>query len=138
MTKREWEILWWEEFRKLRDENPTTDLIKVQKAAHQYMKTRYGECPPDEPGPAWWMKLGAAAMGVPMDWLQKIWDFMNGKKTAVGLIITALAFLAGFVPALMAALGVEALLVAKVAGVLTTIVGIAHKVYKFVYKEEHV
>lgn len=139
MTKREWEILWWEEFRKLRSEFPTQDLAKVQKAAHKYMTTRYGECPPDEPGPTWWMKIGAVTAGVPMEKLTQFWDLMNGKKTIVGAAITLFAYLVAGVP-LVAALcttTVCAATVAKVGGIGLTILGLAHKAYKLIYREEH-
>jgi hypothetical protein len=137
MTNREWTALWWEEFRKLRASDPTADLLDVQKTAHAYMIKRYGACPPEDPGPPWWMKLGALTIGVPMGWLSSFWTFMNGKKTVVGLTITALAWLSTFVPAVMAALGSQPSQIAAVTGVLITVVGIVHKIYKFIYKEEH-
>ncbi len=141
MTSAEWDQLWWEEFLKLRRENPTTGLLLVHKATTQYMNKKYGDRPPAEKvaGPPWWMKLGAIAIGVPMDWLKGFWDFMNGKKTIVGAVITVVAYLAGGVP-LIAALCTTAVCVAtvaKVGGIGLTLVGILHKVYKFVYREEH-
>jgi VIT1/CCC1 family predicted Fe2+/Mn2+ transporter len=67
----------------------------------------------------------------------KIWDWLNGKKTIIGAIITALAFVAGALPAVLTAFGVSAVLVAKVVGISTTVVGIAHRIYKWLYKEDH-
>jgi len=139
MTKREWEILWWEEFRKLREEFPTEDLVKLQKAAHKYMNSRHGECPPDEPGPAWWMKIGAVAAGVPMDKLTQFWDFMNGKKTWMGALVSLVSYLVAGVP-LVAALCTTAVCVAtvgKVGGAGLFVVGVLHKAYKFFYREDH-
>ena len=141
MTKQEWDQLWWEEFLKLRKENPASELILVHKATTQYMTKKYGDCPPavHEAGPPWWMKLGALAIGVPMDWLTKFWAFMNGKKTVVGALITVVAYLVGGIP-LVAALcttAVCAATVVKAGGIGLTIVGILHKLYKFLYHENH-
>jgi len=137
MTREEWDAEWWKEFSDLRHRNPTTPLDRVQKAATLSMNKRFGNRPKGEAGPPWWSRIAGPAIGVSMDQLQGFWDFMNGKKTVVGLIITALGFAAGFVPALLAALGVGAVTVVKVTGILTTVLGVAHKIYKFVYNEEH-
>jgi hypothetical protein len=67
----------------------------------------------------------------------KIWDFLNGKKTVVGVIITVLAAIAGYLPAVLAFFGVSAVAIAQWVGVATTVVGIAHKLYKWIYKEDH-
>lgn len=139
ITRQEWDKIWWEQFRELRRANANADLILLQKAANTYMDKRYGVRPPEDKvaGPPWWMQLGAAAIGVPMGILTKFWAFMNGKKLVVGAVITALASIAGILPVVLAAVGVEAILIGKIVGVATMIVGAAHKAYKFIYKEEH-
>lgn len=139
MTRQQWDQLWWEEFLKFRRDEPTKDLTLLHKATTQYMNTRYGVRPAEEKeaGPPFWMKLGALAIGVPMGFLGSIWTKLNGYKTLFGAIITAVAYLVAGLPVILPVFGLEAVLVAKVAGIGLTVVGILHKVYKFLYKEEH-
>lgn len=66
-----------------------------------------------------------------------MWQWLNGKKTIFGLILTVLAWLAAQAPAILPVFGLEAVLVAKIAGVLLTVVGVGHKIYKWLYKEDH-
>lgn len=139
MTEVEWERLWWDEFRRLRHEFPTGDMLKLHKATTTYMIKRYGAKPEEQPGPPWWMDIGALAIGVQMGTLGKLWDFLNGKKTIVGAFITVVAYLVAGIPlaAALCTTTVCATTVAKVAGVGLTVVGVLHKIYKFLYKEEH-
>lgn len=65
----------------------------------------------------------------------KVWTWLNGKKTLVGAVIALIGF-APQIAALLPSLGVDAALAAKIAGAAVALVGIAHKVYKFLYKEE--
>jgi hypothetical protein len=130
ITQQEWDKIWWEQFADLRRANATVDLVVLQKAANTYMEKRYGARPPAEKvaGPPWWMPMGL---------LTKFWEFMNGKKVVVGAIITFLTVVAGYLPAVLAFFGIGAVQVAQYVGIATTVVGIAHKIYKFIYKEEH-
>jgi hypothetical protein len=138
MTQLEWDKLWWDEFLRFRRDEPTRDLTLLHKAATAYMNRRYGARPAGvESGPPWWMKLGATAIGVPMGFLTKFWEYMNGKKTVVGAIITAVSVGIGYLPAVLAFFGVDAVQIATYVGIATTVVGILHKIYKFIYKEEH-
>lgn len=84
------------------------------------------------------LKLKAISLitGVPMGFLSKLWAFLDGKKTAFGLLITAASGLAAAIPAVLALFGVDAVQIAAVVGVATTILGLLHKAYKYVYKEE--
>ncbi len=107
----------------------------AQRKAREITAARYGEQPAGEPGPPWWMHLAAPAIGVPYAMLTKFWDFMNGKKTAVGAAITIVAYIVGGLP-LLAAFVPEVTL-AKIVGVGVFVVGAAHKLYKFIYREEH-
>ncbi len=66
----------------------------------------------------------------------KVWEFLDGKKTVVGSVIVALSVAAGYLPAVLAFFGVAAVKASTIVGVVTTVVGVAHKVYKFLYKEE--
>ena len=69
----------------------------------------------------------------------KVWNWLNGKKTLIGGIITLVAYVAGGVPLIAGVCSSEACLVtvAKAVGISTMIVGGLHKVYKFIYREEH-
>jgi hypothetical protein len=139
MTRNEWDKLWWDEFLAIRREEPSRDLTLLSKAATTYMNRRYGARPAGEEksGPPWWMQLGAVAIGVPMGFLTKFWEYMNGKKLVVGAIITAVSVLATQLGVLLPLFGLDAVLVTKIVGVATMVVGILHKIYKFIYKEEH-
>jgi hypothetical protein len=68
--------------------------------------------------------------------LNKIWKFMNGKKVVVGAILTLISLLPQ-VAALLPVFGVEPQVAIGIAGGLTTLIGLLHKAYKFIYKEEH-
>jgi hypothetical protein len=139
MTRQEWDQLWWEQFLKLRREDPSKDLLLLHKVTTTYMEKRYGARPPEaqKAGPPWWMKLGATAIGVPMGFLQKFWDFMNGKKTVVGAILTALSWILANAGVVLPFFHVDAAHIAGIVGILTTVVGIAHRIYKWLYNEDH-
>jgi hypothetical protein len=83
------------------------------------------------------IKLFLSRIGVDTTMLTKIWDFMNGKKTIVGAVITAVSVGATYLPAVLAFFGVDAVKIATYVGISTTVVGVAHKIYKFIYKEDH-
>lgn len=69
----------------------------------------------------------------------KIWQWFDGKKTIVGSAIGVLGYLAAGVP-LVAPLCNENMTclshVASVGGFLLAAVGVAHKIYKFIYKTD--
>lgn len=64
-----------------------------------------------------------------------LWKWLNGKKTLIGAAITIVAYVVGGLPLLAAFL--PAAKVAEIVGIGTFIVGLLHKLYKFVYREEH-
>ena len=136
MTKDEWDELWWEEFLRRRKADPTRDLLELHGEVRKWMERTYGPQPAAvRTGPPWWAKVLALVAGVPM--FSGIWAWFNGKKLIIGTAITVLAILAGAVPAVLVAVGANAVLVAKVVGIFTMVVGLAHKAYKFLYNEEH-
>lgn len=49
MTREEWEGIWASEFRRLRTQFPTADLIILQKAARKYVEGKHGPQPPKAP-----------------------------------------------------------------------------------------
>lgn len=71
--------------------------------------------------------------------LNTIWTKLNGWKTVIGASITLIAYIAAGIP-LVAGLcttAVCATTVAKAAGIGLTVVGLLHKAYKFIYREDH-
>ena len=83
------------------------------------------------------IKVFLSRIGVPTTMFTKVWDFLNGKKTVVGGVITAVAVAVQYLPSVLPFVGVDAAQVGVYVGVATTVLGLLHKVYKFVYKEEH-
>lgn len=132
MTQKEWDKCWQGYYS---DHYSTFfDPLKAFQYAHTSMMRVYGPRPSGEAGPPLWTKF-AALVGVSM--FQKIWDWLNGKKTIIGLVITILATIAGYLPIVLPVLGVDAVLVAKIVGIATTILGLLHKLYKWAFGEEH-
>jgi hypothetical protein len=84
-----------------------------------------------EPKPPLKFRLLAKLIGGDMPKiLTTIWSRLDGAKTYLGVIITLLGFLAVWLPEVMAAAQADPALVAKVVGVITMILGLAHKVAK--------
>lgn len=136
MTPQEWDSKWWDEFHKLREANPTASLFDVQSKALEIIKARYG-ARPSESGPPWWTFIAALALGVPKEMLTNVWTWLNGKKTAIGAVITVAADLTALAGVTLPAFGVSAVHVAQYVGYGTVAVGVLHKIYKFVYHEDH-
>jgi hypothetical protein len=132
LTQQEWDKRWMEHYDAMWIQTRSHD--KSFAYAHKKMLADFGPRPEGEPGLPWWLKLAALTLGVNM---QKIWDFLNGKKLIAGAILTALTVLAGYLPAVLAFFGVDAVQVAQYVGIATMVVGVAHKIYKFLYKEDH-
>lgn len=138
MTREEWDTRWEALVRALQ----TTRGLSPERAfelAHVRMEALFGPRPADEQGPPLIAKIGALAMGVPLQMLSKIWAKLNGWKTIIGVAITVIAYVVGGIP-LVAGLcttAVCAATVAKAAGIGLTIVGLLHKAYKFIYREDH-
>lgn len=137
MTAKEWDAKWWEVFKEIRKGYPTLDLQIAQKAANKWMLDHYGPKPAGEhTGPPLWVKLAALAAGVPMGFFNGIWTWLNGKKTVIGAIILALTTVAGYLPSVLDFFGVADLQIAAIVGVVTTVLGILHKLYKWLFNEE--
>ncbi len=139
MTRSEWDEKWWEVYLHLRQQNPSEPISNSHRLAREYMLKHYGARPEGVAGPPWWMNLVAPLLGVPMAWLTGLWGWLDGKKTIMGAVITLVAYLVAGVP-LVAAFctsTVCAATVAKVGGIGLTLVGLLHKLYKLVYREEH-
>lgn len=70
-----------------------------------------------------------------MEFVSKILAFLNGKKTYIGLLVTLLAFLAGWLPEALAAAHVSPELAAKIVGGIVTVGGLLHKLVKLISEE---
>jgi hypothetical protein len=57
-------------------------------------------------------------------------DWLNGRKQAIGLLLTFLSVAAEQIPAIVEAFGGDSLAVTKALGVVVVIVGAIHKVVK--------
>lgn len=143
MTREEWDKQWMVIYTALLSvgKQPSAARSETERRMERTFGPRPGKAASAKDvgpaGPPLWLKLLAPLAGVSGAMFTKIWDWLNGKKTLIGAIITALAAIAGALPVVLAAVGVNAVLIAKVVGIATMVVGIAHKVYKFLYKEEH-
>lgn len=135
MTPQEWEAAWAEEYAMLRKLYPTAALQIIQKAAVRRVEARLGP-KPTEGGAPLLVKITAFITGVSM--LSKLWTKVDGWKTTVGIVITILAFASDNAQVILNTVGVDAVMTAKIVGVLVTVVGVAHKIYKWTYKEDHV
>jgi VIT1/CCC1 family predicted Fe2+/Mn2+ transporter len=143
VTREEWDHKWWDIHQALVSVGKTP--LQAFEEANRRMERTFGPRPPapkvakdsGPAGPPLWLKLLAPLAGVPLDMFTKLWDWLNGKKTLIGAIITGLAYIAGALPAVLPFFGVEAVLAAKIVGIAVTVVGVAHKIYKFIYKEDH-
>lgn len=82
-------------------------------------------------------RILARLAGVNMDMLSKAWTWLDGKKSVIGLLLTATGGLAFFIPQVAAAFP-NAKWIVVTAGVVQGINGILHKAYKMRYNEEHV
>lgn len=74
--------------------------------------------------------------GSAVDKINALWDWLNGKKTAIGSVILALGFLAAWLPEALPAFGVAPELALKITGVVGVVLGLAHKLYKALFRAE--
>jgi hypothetical protein len=63
----------------------------------------------------------------------KIWTWLDGKKTIIGAVITAISYLAAGLPTLLPGFGLEPSVVGKIVGVSLLVVGLLHKGFKLKY-----
>lgn len=64
--------------------------------------------------------------------LDVIWQYMSGAKTYLGLLVTLVGFLAGWLPEVLATAELDPATIAKIVGLLTTALGLLHKLVKAV------
>ena len=60
----------------------------------------------------------------------ELWNWLNGRKTAIGLLLDAIAALAQQAPAIVEAFGGDSLAATQVVGRVVVIVGVLHKIVK--------
>jgi uncharacterized membrane protein YesL len=62
--------------------------------------------------------------------------WLNGKKTIIGAVILAVTTIAAWIPGFLPFFGVGADHVVQIVGVATTVVGLLHKAYKYIFGED--
>ena len=72
-----------------------------------------------------------------MNMLSKLWEWSDGKKSIIGLVLTGIGGLALYLPAVSAQFP-NAKWIVVAAGVVQVVNGLAHKAYKARYNENHV
>jgi hypothetical protein len=65
-----------------------------------------------------------------MDFVLKVWQWLNGKKVVLSAVAAALLVVGDQLGILLPLLGVDGVLVAKVATVILAVVGVIHKIVK--------
>ncbi len=68
-----------------------------------------------------------------MDKLKAFWNWLDGKKTVIGVVLVAAPGVIVKASAVAAASGVDPAKVAQYAGIAVAVVGVAHKIYKAVW-----
>ena len=130
MTREEWDKIWWEEFRRLRKSAPTADLNVLHKAVGRWMEHKYGPRPAGETGPPWWLKLGALTVGVQMDFLKKVWAWLDGRKTFIAALIAAVPVILDTVRQVIEAGSFSVESWDKIAAAVLFGLGVLHKIIK--------
>lgn len=62
--------------------------------------------------------------------LDVIWQHLSGAKVYIGLLVSLIGFLMGWLPEVLSAAHMDPATVTKVVGLLTTALGLLHKVVK--------
>jgi len=62
--------------------------------------------------------------------LENIWKYFDGAKTYIGLVITLVAFLAGWIPELLNTAHANPDTIAKIVGALVTVLGLLDRARK--------
>jgi hypothetical protein len=65
-----------------------------------------------------------------MDFVFKLWGWLNGKKTVLGAVATFILVVADQLGTLLPLLGVQGAVIAKILSVATLVVGLIHKAIK--------
>lgn len=90
MTQEEWDEEWWKNYNYLVQRAGATPN-RAFEIAHDHMRKRYGYRPKGESsGPPFWVKLTAPFIGVPLDKLTAIWNWLNGKKLFIVSLVAGI------------------------------------------------
>lgn len=129
MTHEEWDKRWWDIYTKMVKEN-----VPPQRAffrAHEIMRQKYGPQPDVESkGPPFWLKLAAPILGVPMDFVKKIWAWLDGRKTFLAALIAAVPVILDTIRQVIEAGGFSTVGYEKAVVAILFVVGILHKIIK--------
>ena len=129
MTQQEWD----EKFTEIRLALINDHGVPARQAmlrARPLTAKRHGERPAGPPGH---LKLGARLLGggEAVKTLKKVWNWLNGKKTLLGAILLGVPVVWEALTPILTASGVTEAKVVAVAGVIATVVGLGHKLLKF-------
>lgn len=133
LTRPEWDAEWEKNVNRLFFQQGYT-FPEASRLGRRMTEIRYGPQPQKPPGPPLWMKLGALAIGVKMDFLKTIWERLSSHKTVIGLVLVQLPILLPQLEQVLVGVGVAD--ATKWVGVALTVVGILHKAYKVIFGEE--
>lgn len=129
MTQAEWDELWWVVFGELSRAGFTQERAFAR--AHEVMNRNHGPRPKTEKsGPPFWVKLAAPVLGVPMDFLNKVWNWLNGRKLFLAALLAAVPVFVDTIRQVLEAGGVSTVGYEKVVVTVLAVVGVLHKVLK--------
>jgi len=66
----------------------------------------------------------------------KFWTWVSGKKVVIGALISVLTEIVNNLPVILPVFVKDANEVTRIFGIALTVVGLAHKAYKYAYNEE--
>ena len=127
MTRQEWDDLYRSERVRLISEG-----VSAQKAftrAHRFMAKTFGPRPKGPKKPPLWLRMGAKLAGEGES-MKKMWNWFNGKKTLLGVVLVSVPVIWGGVEPLLAEGGMSPERVAAIGGVIVGGIGILHKLLK--------
>jgi hypothetical protein len=131
MTQEEWDNKWWELYNAFvrGGLSPGASFER----AHKYMQRHHGFRPKGESsGPPFWVKLSAPFIGVPVDKLKAIWDWLNGKKLFIVSLVAGIPVIWEAVRSVICAAsgGTCPASVVQIGLVLATVLAVVHRILK--------
>ena len=133
MTQDEWDEKWWDAYNYL-VQRAGVPPARAFEMAHDHMRKNHGYRPKGESsGPPFWMKLAAPVIGVPMDFIKKIWDWLNGRKVLIVALVAGIPVIVEAVGQVVCAAtgGVCPATWTQIALTIGTVVAVLHRVLKY-------
>ncbi len=72
-----------------------------------------------------------------MDWLKKVWSWLDGKKTPLGATLLLAEKVTLLLPIILPAYGLDVAHAAGIVGTVTAVIGLLHKAWKWKFGTEH-